>query len=141
MYDAVTSLNERRNRITVGQVGLNNLFMRYCCTKVGNVGHTHRLGKMAKVLPAMRAKRTGGTGDQKSFQHVSAFIIFAALSQILPMPRRRSDFGIIPCEQHCLAVGPFSLKTIAAGCEPLQVGRVSQAVLNDVPGHGPACFL
>ncbi len=56
MYDAVTSLNERRNRITVGQVGLNNLFMRCCCTKVGNVGHAHRLGKMTKVLPAMRAK-------------------------------------------------------------------------------------
>ena len=141
MDDAVAALYELHDRAAVGQVGLNDLLMRRCRTKVGNVGNTDSLGKMAKVLPAVRTKRAGCPGDQKTFQHVSAFVMSAALSRILLMPCRRSGFGINPREQHCLAVGPVSLVAVPAGCEPLQVGRIGQPVLNDVPSHGPARFL
>ena len=57
------------------------------------------------------------------------------------MPRFRSGFQIIPCEEHHLAVGPFGLIAVPAGSEALQVDRVGQPVLNYVPSHGPARLL
>ena len=53
MDDAVAALYEQHDRAAVGQVGLNDLLMRRCRTKVGNVRNTHSVGKIAKVLPAV----------------------------------------------------------------------------------------